>query len=73
MKIFKTIILGTMFLFGLTAMSNTVVTKKTSSEENVSITIEEQIAPCSTIYTICDYAQPTDHNAFVACMTRNGC
>ena len=67
MKILKPLVLGMMFLFGLTVMADE------SNQETSKVTTEMKKAPCSTVYTICDYAQPDDHDAFVNCMVRNGC
>lgn len=61
MKQFKTIGFALIFLFGLTAMGN-------NDEEE-----EEGEISCTTIYTLCDFGNPGDHDGFVECMQRNGC
>ena len=66
MKILKPLVLM-VFLFGFTVMAD-------EPKEEVSVETTEMFrAPCPTVYTICDFAQPTDHDAFVSCMVRNGC
>jgi len=67
MKILKPLVLGIVFLFGLTVMADEPA-KETSKEA-----VEVKKAPCSTVFTICDYAQPDSHDGFVNCMVRNGC
>ncbi|WP_417363021.1 hypothetical protein [Galbibacter sp.] len=69
MKILKTFILGTIFLFGLTAMSSNEENLKSTSEK---IVVKEQQA-CQLIFTECDGLYPDDHNGFDECMTRSGC
>lgn len=56
----KTILLGAVFLFGMTAMT-------IANEE-----VEGEI-PCTTIYTLCDFGNPDDFDGFDKCMQRNGC
>jgi len=68
MKIFKTTILGLIFLFGLTAMSDS---NKVESEQQFK-TLNTEI-PCSTVFTVCDRAYPFTYYKFAACMAHNGC
>lgn len=68
MKIFKTTILATVFLFGLTAMSDS--SKLESTEQTQKL--QKQV-PCSTVFTVCDAAFPNDYNNFDTCMSNNGC
>lgn len=67
MKNFKTVALGMIFLFGLTAMSNITKNEGTTNE-----TVVGEI-PCSTVYTVCDNANPDDYGYFLLCVQRNGC
>ena len=66
MKILKPLVLGMVFLFGFAVMAD-------EPKEEVSVETVKRRAPCSTVYTICDYAQPDSHDDFVNCMVRNGC
>jgi hypothetical protein len=68
MKMFKTTILVTIFLFGLTAMtSNNVINRNLDKQELT------ESYPCSMVFTFCDQAHPSNHAAYVSCMERNGC
>lgn len=67
MKIFKTAILGMVFLFGISAMPNAENSKTNASEDAI------KKVPCSTVFTVCDNNHPEDYDLFMICMDRNEC
>ena len=64
MKNVKSIILGMVFLFGMSSMADANVSKRTTKELKMA---------CSTVFTICDYLNPTNYDQFAHCMTANDC
>ncbi|MEP6260073.1 MAG: hypothetical protein ABJ092_00740 [Gillisia sp.] len=66
MKIIKNLVLSSIFLIGLTAMSN-------DEDKSQNETLQNEGPSCSTMFTICDAAAPDSFDDFYACMARNGC
>lgn len=67
MKIIKNLFFSSIFLIGLTAMSNSE--DKNGTQE----TFQNERPSCSTMFTICDAAAPDSFDDFYTCMARNGC
>ncbi|PWI28951.1 hypothetical protein DI383_14035 [Flavobacteriaceae bacterium LYZ1037] len=68
MIIFKTTILVTVFLFGLTAMSNL----KPLNDNQKSKVFEEK-EDCPQVFLDCDAQYPDDYAEFYHCMRSGGC
>ena len=67
MKNISKFILGMIFVFGMTSMSDTnVVTEKLD-------TVNEYKVPCYYVFDVCDTVYPEDYGLFAACMRANGC
>jgi hypothetical protein len=66
MKNISKLILGMVFVFGMTSMSDVDVSKTTKK------VVVKQI-PCSTVYTVCDNHAPDNYEHFASCMEANGC
>ncbi len=67
MKIFKTITLGMVCLFGVTVFA----VEPTDSSENSSA--EDAVKECSLQYPVCDDLYPDSFEGFDDCMRRGGC
>lgn len=63
MKNISKLILGMVFVFGMTSMSgvNTIEAEKSTTKD------------CATAYTVCDNHAPDDYEHFASCMDSNGC
>ncbi|MGY0393540.1 hypothetical protein ACW5R3_13405 [Bizionia sp. KMM 8389] len=72
MKILKSTILATVFLFGLTAMSDSSKSKVNEEFENFKNKNKLPVK-CATVFTVCDRAFPNNYVLFNTCMTNNGC
>ena len=62
MKNLKLTLFSFIFLGGL---STTVVNAQAQPDDGK--------AACTTMYTICNAANPDSHDGFITCMQRNGC
>ncbi|WP_336128172.1 hypothetical protein [Mesoflavibacter sp. CH_XMU1422-2] len=68
MRKLKTIMLGVLFMSGLSAMA----TKSDKSVNSPKTDLKKNV-PCPTVYTVCDNAHPDNFEAFANCMEANGC
>ena len=68
MKIFKTTILVTVILFGLTAITS----DKAIASNKAKLEVQKQL-PCSIVFQLCDLDNPDDYYDFYYCMFMNGC
>ncbi|WP_417856119.1 hypothetical protein [Xanthomarina gelatinilytica] len=68
MKMFKTTILATVFLFGLTAMSNLKPLEEDSLKQTFNIKPD-----CPQVFLDCDAQYPDDYAEFYHCMRNGGC
>lgn len=69
MKVLKALMLGMVFLFGLTAMSS----DKESLEATSDKAVFEKQTDCSDDFNRCNVAYPESYKKFDSCMRQNGC